>query len=62
MISEYARSGKKLDAFELFKRVPVRNLFSWNALISGLVQSSSEVDAVHFFFFLLTCEEKVLIW
>ncbi|XP_021811580.1 pentatricopeptide repeat-containing protein At4g14050, mitochondrial isoform X2 [Prunus avium] len=45
----YARSGRKSDAFEMFERLPVKNLFSWTALISGLVQSGHGVDALYLF-------------
>ncbi|KAG7995380.1 hypothetical protein I3843_01G106000 [Carya illinoinensis] len=49
MISGYARSGRKSDAIGLFKSVPPRNLFSWTALIAGLVQSGNATDAFYLF-------------
>ena len=33
----------------MFQRVPVRNLFSWTAFISRLVQSGNGVDAFYLF-------------
>ena len=49
MISGYARHGRKSEASDLFQRVPVRNLFSWTAFISRLVQSGNGVDAFYLF-------------
>lgn len=50
MISGYARSGRKSDAFELLYRVRHnKKLCYWTALISGLVQSGNEVDGLCFF-------------
>ncbi|XP_047176809.1 pentatricopeptide repeat-containing protein At4g14050, mitochondrial [Vigna umbellata] len=49
MISGYARSGRKLEAFQLFRQTPYRNLFAWTALISGLVQSGNGFEALNMF-------------
>ncbi|GAB4844057.1 Pentatricopeptide repeat-containing protein At4g14050, mitochondrial [Ancistrocladus abbreviatus] len=49
MISGYARSGRKLEAIELFWVMPQKNLLSWSALISGLVHSGHLIDAFEIF-------------
>lgn len=49
MISGYARSGRKCEAFQLFRQTPYKNLFAWTALVSGLVQSGNGVEALHLF-------------
>lgn len=49
MISGYARSGRKAEAFRMFRQSPFRNLYAWTALISGLVQSGNANDALYLF-------------
>ncbi|XP_028095033.1 pentatricopeptide repeat-containing protein At4g14050, mitochondrial-like [Camellia sinensis] len=49
MISGYARSGGKSEAVELLRGMAEKNLFSWTALISGLVQSGQWIDGFNLF-------------
>ncbi|KAF2306739.1 hypothetical protein GH714_020975 [Hevea brasiliensis] len=42
-------SGLKTEAMDLFSRAPLRNLYSWTALISGLVQSGHGIDGSYLF-------------
>mgnify|MGYP002775786327 CR=1 FL=1 len=39
LINTYAKCGLHGDARELFEKLPVRNVVSWNALISGYAQN-----------------------
>lgn len=49
MVSGYARNGRNIEAMELFWRMPVRDLFSWTALISGFMQSGDGVNGLKLF-------------
>ncbi|KAE8723824.1 Pentatricopeptide repeat-containing protein [Hibiscus syriacus] len=53
LVDMYGKCGlpkrRKEESSELFSRVPVKDLFAWTALISGLVQSGDAVDAFGLF-------------
>ena len=49
LIDMYWKSGSELDACILFDEMPLRNLSSWNVMISGCLQNSFEEKAADLF-------------
>lgn len=45
-ISMYARSGSMKNAEKIFKSLPIRNIISWNALITGYSMHGHGEDAI----------------
>ncbi|XP_057963217.1 pentatricopeptide repeat-containing protein At3g12770-like [Malania oleifera] len=39
LVDMYSKMGDAKSAYQIFKRMPMRNLVSWNAIISGFVQN-----------------------
>ncbi|GAB2276643.1 hypothetical protein Dimus_011361 [Dionaea muscipula] len=49
LIDMYCKMGRLECARDLFDRMPRRDVVAWNAMIAGLSQSESPIDAVEFF-------------
>ncbi|KAH7315734.1 hypothetical protein KP509_21G062900 [Ceratopteris richardii] len=45
----YSKLGKYTDATEVFKGICQRNLVTWNAMLSGLVEQGDGEEALHLF-------------
>ncbi|KAL3640586.1 hypothetical protein CASFOL_015554 [Castilleja foliolosa] len=46
IVDLYAKSGAMCDAIKQFKQMPIRNVVSWTAIISGFVQKGDSSSAV----------------
>ncbi|KAF3437705.1 hypothetical protein FNV43_RR20461 [Rhamnella rubrinervis] len=49
LVDLYAKCGKMDEAFKKFAQMPIRNVVSWTALISGFVQNDDPVSALKVF-------------
>ncbi|GAV62677.1 PPR domain-containing protein/PPR_1 domain-containing protein/PPR_2 domain-containing protein/PPR_3 domain-containing protein [Cephalotus follicularis] len=49
LISFYAKCGSMEDGLLVFKKLPVRNIVSWNAVICGYAQNGRGEEAIQFF-------------
>ncbi|XP_042482746.1 pentatricopeptide repeat-containing protein At4g33170 isoform X2 [Macadamia integrifolia] len=49
IVDMYAKCGTIKDAYQLFKRMDVRNLASWNAMVVGLAQHGNGKEALDLF-------------
>eukprot|EP00250_Pteridium_aquilinum_P021297 c25084_g10_i1 orf=2-229(+) len=49
LVDMYAKNGLLAKAQEVFDRLPVRDLVSWNALIAGYAQQGQGHDALNCF-------------
>lgn len=49
MLMGLLRSGQLDKAYQIFKRMPVKDLISWNSMIAGAVRSSHLKDAMNLF-------------
>ncbi|KAK7351313.1 hypothetical protein VNO77_10663 [Canavalia gladiata] len=49
LVDMYAKCGNIEDACGLFKRMNMRSIASWNAMIVGLAQHGNAEEALHFF-------------
>lgn len=45
IVDLYAKSGVMFDAIKQFKLMPIRNVVSWTAIISGFVQKGDSISA-----------------
>ncbi|KAF6145830.1 hypothetical protein GIB67_028825 [Kingdonia uniflora] len=48
-VDMYAKCGSIQESYKLFKRMNVRNIASWNAMVVGLAQHGNGEEAVNFF-------------
>jgi pentatricopeptide repeat protein len=49
MLTGYLKGGQLDKAYQIFKRMPVKDLVSWNSMIAGAVRSSHPKDAINLF-------------
>ena len=49
MLMGFLKSGQLEKAYQIFKRMPVKDLVSWNSMIAGAVRSSHLKDAMNIF-------------
>ncbi|XP_013623505.1 PREDICTED: pentatricopeptide repeat-containing protein At4g33170-like [Brassica oleracea var. oleracea] len=49
LVDMYAKCGSIDDAFSLFKRIEMRNIAAWNAMLVGLAQHGEGKEALHLF-------------
>ncbi|OEL20343.1 Pentatricopeptide repeat-containing protein [Dichanthelium oligosanthes] len=49
MLMGFLKSGQLDKAYQIFKRMPVKDLVSWNSMIAGAVRSSHLKDAMNLF-------------
>ncbi|CAM0872829.1 unnamed protein product [Alopecurus aequalis] len=49
MLTGYLKCGQLDKAYQIFKRMPVKDLVSWNSMIAGAVRSSHLKDAMNLF-------------
>lgn len=49
VVNMYSKCGKLEDAVTMFDSMPDRNIISWSAVISGLVQHGKSKEALQFF-------------
>ncbi|WVZ56649.1 hypothetical protein U9M48_007145 [Paspalum notatum var. saurae] len=49
MLMGFLKSGQLDKAYQIFKRMPVKDLVSWNSMISGAVRSAHMKDAMNLF-------------
>ncbi|CAL4914013.1 unnamed protein product [Urochloa decumbens] len=49
MLMGFLKSGQLDKAYQIFKRMPVKDLVSWNSMIAGAVRSSRLKDAMNLF-------------
>ncbi|KAG0470482.1 hypothetical protein HPP92_017182 [Vanilla planifolia] len=49
LLDAYLRCGSIMDAYELFEKMPQRNLTSWDAMISGLARLGLGEEAIDLF-------------
>ncbi|XP_057841718.2 pentatricopeptide repeat-containing protein At1g11290, chloroplastic-like [Cryptomeria japonica] len=49
LVDMYAKCGSIDEAFELFDKMPHRDIISWNAMISGYAQNGFDEKALEFF-------------
>ncbi|KAJ0048202.1 hypothetical protein Pint_15544 [Pistacia integerrima] len=49
LIDFYAKSGLIEDAIEVFKQMPVENVFTWTVLIQGLANNGQGIRALEFY-------------
>ncbi|KAL6965940.1 hypothetical protein U1Q18_048508 [Sarracenia purpurea var. burkii] len=59
IIDLYARCGDMDEALKEFWRMPVRNVVSWTAMISGFVQEDDFISALQFFKEMTKLEEEI---
>lgn len=49
LVCLYAKCGRLVDAHQVFDEIPVRNVVSWTAIISGYMEDGRFVEAVDMF-------------
>ncbi|KAF6161936.1 hypothetical protein GIB67_014138 [Kingdonia uniflora] len=49
LVDMYAKCGSIQESYKLFKRMNVRNIASWNAMLVGLAQHGNGEEALNFF-------------
>ncbi|XP_051114911.1 pentatricopeptide repeat-containing protein At2g33680 [Andrographis paniculata] len=49
LLTMYAKCGSLDDGNTIFKKMPARDVVSWNAMISGLAQNSRGIEALNLF-------------
>ncbi|KAF6169584.1 hypothetical protein GIB67_003952 [Kingdonia uniflora] len=49
LVDMYAKCGSIQESYKLFKRMNVRNIASWNAMVVGLAQHGNGEEALNFF-------------
>lgn len=57
LITMYSMCGYPLDSRLVFDRLPSKNLFQWNALVSGYVRNELYDEAIHTFIELISVTE-----
>jgi pentatricopeptide repeat protein len=49
LVDMYAKCGSLTDAHELFDKLPIRDVVSWNIIIAGYVEENAFQEALHLF-------------
>ncbi|XP_015579478.1 pentatricopeptide repeat-containing protein At1g74600, chloroplastic [Ricinus communis] len=49
IVNMYAKCGDIVDAVKEFSRMPVRNVVSWTAIVSGFIKRDDSISALKFF-------------
>lgn len=49
LISMYCKCGDALDAYNLFEKVPRKDVFCWNTMITGCAQHGLAIQAINLF-------------
>ncbi|KAL5544458.1 hypothetical protein UlMin_008242 [Ulmus minor] len=49
LVDFYAKSGKMDEAVKQFSQMPIRNVVTWTAIISGFVHENNSISALKFF-------------
>ncbi|KAI3888298.1 hypothetical protein MKW92_046193 [Papaver armeniacum] len=49
LIDMYSKCGETLDARKVFQVMPIRNLVSWNAMITGYAQNGQDQEALELY-------------
>ncbi|XP_077252430.1 pentatricopeptide repeat-containing protein At4g30700-like [Tasmannia lanceolata] len=49
LVDMYAKCGSVIDALQVFKEMPEKDLSSWNIVINGLARNGASIEALHHF-------------